>query len=220
LQDALGFWRALLTFTPEPKPSPKLAALLQAIASKVHRDSRALNERSSWLLGAVHDAHTVLTDVEISQCIDHVAIEENVSIPHELTQHLVTMIRASSESSELSCQHQTSSTILVLHHRLEKFPWEGLDVLRERSVTRMPSIELILQNAGQAEAVQTRESNVNGTAIVDPANVSFLLNPAGDLKSTQNNLEPIFRRGEADQGWRGVVGEAPDEDWMRYLRTS
>ncbi|KAL4169809.1 hypothetical protein KRP22_010721 [Phytophthora ramorum] len=104
---------------------------------------------------------------------------------------------------------QECSTILILNHQLQQFPWEGMDVMGSSTgVTRMPSLDLILQNAGRASPVTRVRRN----------RVRFLLNPAGDLKSTQNQLGPILEGGTTTYGWEGVVGEIPDPDELReYL---
>ncbi|KAG2769756.1 hypothetical protein PC129_g4280 [Phytophthora cactorum] len=98
------------------------------------------------------------------------------------------------------------STVLILNHQLQQFPWEGVDVMGLCSgVTRMPSLDLIVQNAKHSSPVR-REC------------VRYLLNPAGDLKSTQNQLEPILEGGATTYGWEGIVGEVPDPDELRnYL---
>ncbi|CAH0477252.1 unnamed protein product [Peronospora belbahrii] len=95
------------------------------------------------------------------------------------------------------------STILILHHELQQFPWEGMDVMRCCSgITRMPSLDLILDNAKRLSSVRRDR-------------VCFLLNPAGDLKSTQRQLSPIVERGTTKYNWEGIVGKIPDPDDLR-----
>uniref|UniRef100_M4B6W9 separase n=1 Tax=Hyaloperonospora arabidopsidis (strain Emoy2) TaxID=559515 RepID=M4B6W9_HYAAE len=95
------------------------------------------------------------------------------------------------------------SAILILHHELQQFPWEGMDVMGHSSgVTRMPSLDLILQNAKCSRFVRRDR-------------VQFLLNPAGDLRSTQHQLGPILADGATVYGWGGTVGEVPDPDELR-----
>ncbi|CAI5726342.1 unnamed protein product [Peronospora effusa] len=92
------------------------------------------------------------------------------------------------------------STILILHHELQQFPWEGMDVMGCCSgVTRMPSLDLILENAKRSPSVRRDR-------------VCFLLNPAGDLKSTQYQLSPILECGATTYNWEGFIGEVPDPD--------
>ncbi|CAI5712629.1 unnamed protein product [Hyaloperonospora brassicae] len=95
------------------------------------------------------------------------------------------------------------STILILHHELQQFPWEGMDVMGHSSgVTRMPSLELILENAKCSPLVRRDR-------------VHFVLNPAGDLRSTEHQLGPIVADGVTAYGWEGTVGKAPDPDELR-----
>ncbi|KAG6609518.1 Regulator of spindle pole body duplication [Phytophthora cinnamomi] len=103
-----------------------------------------------------------------------------------------------------------SSIILVLSHQLQQFPWEGMDIMTSSGgVTRMPSLDLILQHT---------ISPALTLPIIRRDRIRYLLNPAGDLKSTQNQLRPILEGGVATYGWDGVIGEAPDPDKLRnYL---
>lgn len=98
------------------------------------------------------------------------------------------------------------STILILNHQLQQFPWEAMDVMSLSSgVTRMPSLDLIVQNAKSYSPVRRDR-------------VRYLLNPAGDLKSTQHQLGPILEDGATSFGWEGIVGEVPDPEKLRnYL---
>ncbi|KAG7398125.1 Separin [Phytophthora boehmeriae] len=111
--------------------------------------------------------------------------------------------------SDMGSTEPTCSTILILNHQLHEFPWEGIDVMGGCSgVTRMLSLDLILQNANRAAP---------GTALRRDR-VRFLLNPAGDLKSTQTQLEPVLENGATTLGWKGIIGEVPDPDELRnYL---
>ncbi|CAI5723934.1 unnamed protein product [Peronospora destructor] len=101
------------------------------------------------------------------------------------------------------------STILILHHELQQFPWEGMDVMECCSgVTRMPSLDLILENAKRPSSVRRDR-------------VRFLLNPAGDLKSTQHQLSPILESGATTYNWEGFIGKVPDPDELRnHLATA
>ncbi|KAE9139623.1 hypothetical protein PF010_g518 [Phytophthora fragariae] len=114
---------------------------------------------------------------------------------------------------EHSAGDQGFSTILILNHQLQQFPWEGMDVMEScRGVTRMPSLDLILQNAKRVIPPTPTYS------LIRRDRVRFLLNPAGDLKSTQNQLGPVLEGGVTTYGWEGVAGEVPDPDKLRnYL---
>lgn len=108
-----------------------------------------------------------------------------------------------------------SATILVLDSQLHDFPWEGLDVLRTcSSVTRMPSLELTLRNVC---ALSSGNKDDRLCPRVCRDSVSFVLNAAGDLTSTQTQLTPILTHGQDALGWRGIVGRVPDEAEMRCV---
>ncbi|GMF29850.1 unnamed protein product [Phytophthora lilii] len=101
------------------------------------------------------------------------------------------------------------STIMILNYQLQQFPWEGMDIMEgSAGVTRMPSLDLIIQNADRAVPPTS-------TFQVQRNSVRFLLNPGGDLKSTQNQLGPILESGARTYGWEGTVGEVPEPDTLR-----
>lgn len=123
-------------------------------------------------------------------------------------------------SSRVSEDDEPGSTILVLDQRLQEFPWEGLAVLGDcESVTRMPSLELILSTA---RAVRARNEAASGSSRAEEPSVrreriSFLLNAAGDLKATEKLMAPVLAIGQAKFGWRGAVGRVPEEAEMRCV---
>ncbi|EGZ28335.1 hypothetical protein PHYSODRAFT_471658 [Phytophthora sojae] len=116
--------------------------------------------------------------------------------------------------TDQAARDQGFSTILILNHQLQQFPWEGMDIMgRSSGVTRMPSLDLTMQNARYV--MQSRTSSYSS---IRRDRVRFLLNPAGDLKATQNQLGPVLEGGVTTYGWEGIVGEAPDPDKLRnYL---
>lgn len=113
--------------------------------------------------------------------------------------------------TDQAARDQGFSTILILNHQLQQFPWEGMDIMgRSSGVTRMPSLDLTMQNARYV--MQSRTSSYSS---IRRDRVRFLLNPAGDLKATQNQLGPVLEGGVTTYGWEGIVGEAPDPDKLR-----
>lgn len=97
--------------------------------------------------------------------------------------------------------------ILVLDKQLHGFPWESMPCLEGRSVSRMPSLNDIIdrielmraQNVADAKGITL--STENGT---------YMLNPGGDLPRTQICFEnPLAVLGLT--GWTGFVGRAPSE---------
>uniref|UniRef100_K3WBB2 separase n=1 Tax=Globisporangium ultimum (strain ATCC 200006 / CBS 805.95 / DAOM BR144) TaxID=431595 RepID=K3WBB2_GLOUD len=126
-----------------------------------------------------------------------------------------------SGASTLEMESQSKlATIFILDHTLQEFPWEGLDIMEScDSVTRMPSLDLLLKTFGQIQ----RKSGANGSEypVIHRGRTSFLLNAAGDLKATQKHLGPVLEKGITKFGWQGIVGRAPELEEMRaYLLES
>lgn len=104
----------------------------------------------------------------------------------------------------------SSFTFLILDEKLHKFPWEGMSCFakNQQSVSRIPSISFLEQYAGKDL----------GEHAVDIHQVHYVLNPEGDLKSTERRLSPVFHALEEKYGWKGVISRRPDEEKMtQYL---
>ncbi|XP_024524696.1 separase [Selaginella moellendorffii] len=117
---------------------------------------------------------------------------------------------------------------LVLDGKLQALPWESLPVMRKLETYRMPSLGSIkavfihhryslleldvcdglgrLQLNGKA-----RRNAIRGASrpAVNPHSTFYLLNPGGDLESTQSAFEEWFRR---QKGWEGKTGQVPTLD--------
>ncbi|KAM5443641.1 separin protein [Microsporum ferrugineum] len=99
-------------------------------------------------------------------------------------------------------------TILVLDKSLHAFPWESMQCLRHSSVSRMPSLHSVRD---QILRFKNQEIPGNGQFgfYADRNSGTYLLNPAGDLKST----ETAFRAPlSALKGWTGRMNTAPTEE--------
>lgn len=106
---------------------------------------------------------------------------------------------------------------LVLDKNLQGLPWESIPTLRGRSVSRIPSISFLID---RVELVRHQRGPSRSTAhncpdrtTVDPLKTFYVLNPAGDLKTTQATYEPGFKELER-LGWSGVTGRPPTEEEM------
>ncbi|KAI5961807.1 ESP1 [Candida margitis] len=86
--------------------------------------------------------------------------------------------------------------VLIPSARCSFFPWESLKFLRNKSVSRMPSVSILVN------ALKTQ-------APVDKDCVFYLINPGGDLKTSQQRFEPLL---EQCKTWKGVAGVRPDEN--------
>ncbi|KAL8986386.1 MAG: hypothetical protein Q9205_000166 [Flavoplaca limonia] len=116
----------------------------------------------------------------------------------------------------LAVQH----TVLVLDKELHCFPWESLPCLINQAVTRLPSLSCLRDRILQQRRQQPRKmDDANNGEIkfcVDRRSGAYVLNPAGDLKATQETFE-----GSMDDlgQWEGLTGVEPSEEQMKgYLQ--
>ncbi|ODH53690.1 hypothetical protein GX48_00108 [Paracoccidioides brasiliensis] len=111
---------------------------------------------------------------------------------------------------------QTYRTILILDKELHSFPWESLECLRGSSVSRMPSLHHLKETV-----LKLRANNDLGEAFdgfhIDRNHGSYILNPGGDLKSTQAAFEGSLL---SLNGWRGIVNREPSEDEFKQCLES
>ncbi|XP_010908769.2 separase isoform X2 [Elaeis guineensis] len=96
--------------------------------------------------------------------------------------------------------------ILVLDSDVQMLPWENLPILRSQEVYRMLSVGSILSVLNRCCSIHKLDKELGAVLpAVDPANTYYLLNPGGDLNSTQVEFEQLFR----DQKWEGKAGNVP-----------
>lgn len=117
-------------------------------------------------------------------------------------QHLAERVIAICGVDEGWQEEERNATILIVAGDEGQLPWEGLPVLINQPVCRMPSLVSLL-TLHQAHAATT----------IDPTRVSYLLNPTKDLPATQALFEPYF----AKQGWCGLSGCVPAQEQFRRL---
>ncbi|KAK2872033.1 hypothetical protein FQN49_002609 [Arthroderma sp. PD_2] len=99
-------------------------------------------------------------------------------------------------------------TILVLDKSLHAFPWESMECLRHSSVSRMPSLHSIREQVLQLQSQEIPDKSQFGF-YADRTNGTYILNPGGDLKSTETTFgKPL----SALQDWTGKVHTAPTEE--------
>lgn len=109
---------------------------------------------------------------------------------------------------------------LVLDKNVQAIPWESIPVLRGRSVSRIPSLALLIdrlhlarQQHGLSISQTHEEGIVVDRALVDPTKATYILNPSGDLKTTQDQFLPWLQEMHA-VGWEGIVDRPPTENEM------
>lgn len=107
------------------------------------------------------------------------------------------MERNDQDNSQASLGH----TILILDKELQMFPWESMDFLRGLPISRLPSLQCLNERLIQHDITKQKLT-------IDRQNVSYILNPVGDLKSTQTTFEPLFT---SMPGWSGISNRDPTE---------
>lgn len=96
------------------------------------------------------------------------------------------------------CQNRQSSDHIVLipSARCSFFPWESLLFLRSKSVCRMPSVSMLVDALNQQSRVKKNE-------------VYYLINPGGDLKTSEQRFQPVIEKCKT---WKGLAGVKPNEE--------
>jgi separase len=102
-----------------------------------------------------------------------------------------------------------SHTVLVLDKALHLFPWESIPCLQGYPVTRVPSLECL------RERVLHFRPSASGT-ILDRSSGSYILNPTGDLRTTQETFEKDL---SAQKSWTGLTREPSEEEFRSALET-
>ena len=103
---------------------------------------------------------------------------------------------------------------LVLDKNVAGIPWESLPILRGRSISRIPSVDFLLDRLEYCTQMKVAgHSAAQGPVdriVVDPRKTYYVLNPSGDLKNTEGRfLNWLKNMGSV--GWDGIVGRAPSE---------
>lgn len=89
-------------------------------------------------------------------------------------------------------------TVIVPAKEFEMFPWESLLPLKGVSVSRVLSVEMLL------ELLEKR--NETSTRVKKDLGLAYLLNPGGDLGRTEANFSTFFQRCSS---WNGITGRNP-----------
>ncbi|KAI0918289.1 hypothetical protein AcV5_002308 [Taiwanofungus camphoratus] len=107
---------------------------------------------------------------------------------------------------------------LVLDKNVQGIPWESLPTLRGKSVSRIPSMNFLMDRiqsfyckSGSVEKVFLDSSKAqHDRASVDPRKTFYILNPSGDLKGTEGRFAS-WLKDMRPAGWDGLIGRVPSE---------
>ena len=98
-----------------------------------------------------------------------------------------------------------SCLFLILDENLHRFPFEGMPVLKGKTVCRIPCLSFVLAKLLELS------SGPEPLPSVDPASVSYVLNPENNLQATQDRLLPALQGLASSHrwDWDGVIGDIP-----------
>lgn len=156
----------------------------------------------------LHGAQVAISEVDIDQLA--------VDIRSVLEEHAATLAR--SKIQPIADHH----LFLVLDKNVQGIPWESIPILRGQSVSRIPSTSFLIDRVHLARHLRgmsplpDRTEAANGKNLVDrisvdPRKTFFILNPSGDLLSTQKRFQ-TWLDGMRRAGWKGIVGRVPKEE--------
>ena len=88
-----------------------------------------------------------------------------------------------------------SHVILILDKYVQMLPWESLPCLRNKSVSRLPSISFLRDRILLMKYRNNGgDSSNNDKYFIEPQKAFYILNPDQDLKNTQNKFEDFVKR--------------------------
>lgn len=136
----------------------------------------------------------------------------------DIIQMVVDLRSVLEEHGERLSRAKTSSTprpddehlFLVLDKNVQGLPWESIPTLRGRSVSRVPSVDFLLDRVGLAKHIASSESERIDRFPIDPKKGYYILNPSGDLRKTEDRFKS-WAEGMESLGWQGVTGREPSE---------
>ena len=144
-----------------------------------------------------HGIPVAISEVDMDQVV--------VELRNALEEHAVRVTaRAAHEDDD-------GHIFLVLDKNVQGIPWESLPVLRGKSVSRVPSVDFLLDRLEFARWRKHKSQDVPlDRATIDPRKTYFVLNPSGDLKGTEGRFTDWLKEMKT-AGWDGVVGHPPSE---------
>ncbi|AEO57472.1 hypothetical protein MYCTH_2117988 [Thermothelomyces thermophilus ATCC 42464] len=102
-------------------------------------------------------------------------------------------------------------TILVLDKALHVFPWESLPCMWGLAVSRVPSLACLRRLILDCRRPGEREGRPDGHHASVSAGGTYILNPSGDLTSTQATFSRPLAAHLPSPAWRSLTGRPPTE---------
>ncbi|KIY64248.1 hypothetical protein CYLTODRAFT_358669 [Cylindrobasidium torrendii FP15055 ss-10] len=136
--------------------------------------------------------------------IDQVVIDLRTA----LEEHAERLRKRAGRSRGATPEKDDEHLFLALDKDLQGLPWENIPILRGRSVSRVPSVDFLLDRMEFARWQQGKRDV--DRAKVDPKHGFYFLNPSGDLGRTEDRFKGWAKDVER-AGWQGITGKAPSE---------
>ncbi|KDN37376.1 hypothetical protein K437DRAFT_270883 [Tilletiaria anomala UBC 951] len=109
----------------------------------------------------------------------------------------------SSSPSSSRVNSSVAHTFLILDKDMCSIPWESMQILRRRSVSRIPSL-VFLQD--RLELAALHGVTKDGAMQLSQGRSFYVLNPSGDLKRSEERFRPWVQRHAM---WKGITGREP-----------
>jgi separase len=147
-----------------------------------------------------HGVPVAISEVDIDQVV--------VDLRTALEEHTV---KARGKVTPIEDSH----TFLVLDKNVQGIPWESIPILRGRSVSRIPSMDFLIDRLEFAKWQRATghledDDGVVDRGTVDPRKTYYVLNPSGDLKGTEGRFSSWLKEMNG-LGWEGTIGRPPSE---------
>jgi len=136
----------------------------------------------------------------------------------DVTQIVVDHATRNHGSKKRTRVNDNEHVFLVLDKNVQSLPWESIPILRGRSVSRIPSVDFLIDRR-RVEGLSLKQPNFAG-ATIDPRKGYFILDPSGDLRRTEERFKD-WAAGMRKAGWNGVVGRpVSEQQFENALRQS
>lgn len=111
---------------------------------------------------------------------------------------------AASSAKDVNRSNASQSCLfLILDENLHRFPFEGMPILKGKTVCRIPCLSFVLATL--------HETGPKQCPSINPFTTSYILNPENNLQATQDRLLPEIQKISSSRGWSwdGVIGDIP-----------
>ena len=169
----------------------------------------------------VVDIKEILTDLDVTP-----KVVRDLRVKARLIDHLIEVLSRKATVHETSEREKKTtirfldngsalqSTILILDEHLQRFPFESLPSLENKSVCRIPSLPFAVAKLDEIQGDASRLS-------IDPDHTSYVLDPESNLTQTRKRIDSALREMSTfnESMWDGVIGRYPSKQFMQQNLT-